>query len=83
MFTVDLPYDIGTFVRIPSNPRYANTTLFGTIVGFCVFSQTDITVYVSGYKESWAGEFLLREIEIMTNEEIVELKERYKQESMR
>ena len=78
MFTVDLPYDNGTFIKILPNNHGVHNTLFGTIVGFCVFSQTDITVYASGYKESWGGEFLLREIEIMTDEEIAELKERYK-----
>jgi hypothetical protein len=77
MWTVTLPYYIGTFVKIPANPRYSTKTLFGQIVGFCVFSQTDITVYVSGYKESWGGEFLLREIELMTDEEIKQLEADY------
>lgn len=79
MTTVTLPYDINTFVRIPPNNHGVHTTLFGQIVGFYVFSPTDMTVCVSGYKAAWSGEFLLREIEVMTDEEIEELVAPYEQ----
>lgn len=75
MFTVELPYDKGTFVKI-INPLFKRKQPIevGTIVGYNVCSPTDITVYVSGYKESWFGEYMLSEIELMTDEEIEQLK---------
>ena len=78
MFTVELPYDEGTFIKIV-NPLFDRKQPIdvGTVVGYNVFSPTDITVHVSGYKESWYGEYMLSEIELMTDEEIKELKARY------
>lgn len=81
MFTVELPYDIGTFVKI-NNPMFERKEPLdcGTIVSYSVFGSTNMTVFVSGYKEPWCGEYMLSEIEIMTEEEIKELKERYNYE---
>ena len=75
MFTVELPYEKGTFVKI-INPIFERKEPIdsGTIVGYNVFSSTDITVFVSGYKESWCGEYMLSEIELMTDKEIEQLK---------
>lgn len=75
MFTVELPYNQGAFVKI-TNPLFERKEPIevGTIVGYYVFSPTDIAVYVSGYKESWCGEYMLSEIELMTDEEIEQLK---------
>ena len=58
MLAVNLPYDIGTLVRLKVEP-------FGiaSISGYCVFSETEYTVFVSGYKEPWCGEYLPSEIE--------------------
>ena len=77
MWTVTLPYDIGTFVKIPKPWDGANV-LYGAIVGFCVFSSSDMTVFISGYKEAWCGEYALNEIELMSDEEIEELIAKYK-----
>lgn len=75
MYTVELPYDNGTFVKI-TNPLFERkeTLDIGTISGYTVFSPSDFTVWVSGYKESWCGEYMLSEVEPMTDEEIKQLK---------
>lgn len=76
MWTVNIPYDIGTFVKI-SKPWDGRDVICGTIVGFCVFSPTDMTVFISAYKEAFCGEFLLKDIELMSDEEIKELEKKY------
>lgn len=75
MYTVELPYDNGTFVKIV-NPLFERKRPLeiGTVVGYNVFSPTDITVHISGYKESWYGEYMLSEVELMTDEEIERVK---------
>lgn len=79
-FKVVLPYSSGTFVKI-TNPLFDRKDSLdcGTIVGYNVFSPTDISVHVSGYKESWYGEYLFSEIELMTENEIEELKKKYEE----
>ena len=76
MFTVDLPYDIGTFVKVPRSFD-GKGIICGTIVGYSVFNPPDMTVIVSGYEESFCGEYLLKHIELMSDEEIQELEARY------
>ena len=75
MFTVEFPYDIGTFVTLKENKN-----LIGSIVCYnCVDnSLTDdpFVIAVSGYKDSWYGEYLLHEIEIASNKEVEEYKKR-------
>ena len=75
MFTVEFPYDIGTFVTIKKNKK-----LLGTIVCYnCVDgSLTDepFLVVVSGYKDSWCGEYILHEIEVASDKEVEEYKKR-------
>lgn len=75
MYTVELPYDRGTFVKI-INPLFERKKVLevGTVEGYNVFSPTDITVFISGYKESWCGEYMLSEIELMADEEIKQIK---------
>ena len=75
MYTVELPYDKGTFVKI-INPLFKRKEPLdmGTVVGYNVFSPTEITVFVSDYKEVWCGEYMLSEIEPMTDEEIKQIK---------
>ena len=83
MFTVEFPYDIGTFVRIKSNAREVNNDEIGTIACYnCVDDEPDcngdqFVVVVSGYKEAWSGEYLLQEIELLTDEEIEKVKKKY------
>ena len=74
MFTVTLPYEKGTFVKI-INPLYERKQPIeiGTVTGYGVFSENDITVYISGHKESWFGDYLLSEVDLMTEDEITEV----------
>ena len=72
MWTVNIPYDIGTFVKI-SKHWDGRDVIYGTSVGFCVFGPTDMTVFISAYKEAFCGEFALNEIELMSDEEVEEL----------
>ena len=76
MFKVELPYNIGTFVKI-TNPLFerknAPKTLFGTVSAYTV-TNDGYFIWVSGYKESWGGEYLPSEVSPMTAEEIEKLK---------
>ena len=75
MYTVNLPYDMGTFVKIV-NPAFERESpnYFGTTGGYTVFSPSEFLVWVHGYKESWCGEYLMSEVEPMTEEEIEKVK---------
>ena len=83
MFRVEFPYDIGTFVKIKSNFRETNNEDIGTIACYnCVDDEPDsngdqFVVVVSGYKDAWCGEYLVREIELLTEEEIEKVKNKY------
>ena len=78
MFSITLPYDIGTFVKIVNQAFERKQTLdMGTVSGYSVFSPTDFTVFVSGYKEPWCGEYLPSEIVPLTEEEIKHIKENF------
>jgi len=74
---VRLPYEIGTFVKVSDlefkRSKLPDEELIGTISGYTVFSD-GILCWVSGYKESWCGEFMLNEISELTEKEISELK---------
>lgn len=74
MYTVELPYNKGTFVKIISPYFDIDRSNIGTVVGYSVFSPTDITIHISGYKDSWCGEYLLDDIRMMTDEEIEQIK---------
>lgn len=82
-FIKEFPIDIGTFVII----NYENVDLnksrnllgrLGTIACYqCVDDEDDdFIVIVSGYKDSWCGEYLLSEIMIANDKQI----EGYKKE---
>lgn len=78
MFSITLPYDSGTFVKIVNQAFERKQTLnIGTVSGYTVFSPTDFTVFVSGYKEPWCGEYLPSEIVPLTEEEIKHQKKAY------
>ena len=77
MFTITFPIDIGTFVIVDmENVDLTNSQSLrghvGTIACYqCVDNDNDEhIVMVSGYKDSWCGEYLLSEIRIATDEEI-------------
>lgn len=84
MFTQTFPYDIGTFVRVNDNGRgelpspesiigHDDLGDIGTISCYqCVTDkEDDYCVMVSGYKQSWCGEYLLQEIRLLSPEEIL------------
>lgn len=77
-FTKVFPVNIGTFVIVDhkdvdlTNP---NVLLgrFGSIECYqCVDDEDDneYTVMVSGYKDSWCGEYLLSDVVIATEEQV-------------
>lgn len=75
MFSVDLPYEIGTFVKVVDPKFERKEPIYcGTVAAYTVCSQTDYCIWVSGYKEACTGEYLPEEVIPMTDEEIQELK---------
>ena len=74
MFTVELPYDIGTFMKVKN--KHGEVEYYGTVAAYTV-AKDGWLVWVSGYKEPIAGECLPEDVELMTAEEIVELKRKY------
>ena len=69
MFTVKIPYRIGDFVK--AYDRFnGGDMVYGTVAGFSVFSETAITVLISGYKSPFVVEYLLSDVAPMTDEEI-------------
>lgn len=69
MFTVNIPYRLGDFVKV-SRPFDGGEVIYGTVAGFSVFSETSITVLISGYKSPFVVEYLLADVALMTDEEI-------------
>ena len=74
-FTKTFPYNTGTFVVIKddnvdwNNPK-SLLGHFGSIACYqCVDEDDELMVMVSGYKDSWCGEYLLNEIRVATDEE--------------
>ena len=74
MFTVELPYDIGTFVKVKTKNN--GVQYYGTIAAYTV-ARDGWLIWVSGYKEAITGEYLPEEVELMTTEEVDELRRKY------
>lgn len=74
MFTIELPYDIGTFMKVKN--KHGEVEYCGTVAAYTV-TDDEWLVWISGYKEAITGECLPEEVELMTAEEIVELKRKY------
>ena len=80
-FTKTFPYNTGTFVVIKddnvdwNNPK-SLLGRFGSIACYqCVDESDDqLMIMVSGYKDSWCGEYLLDDIRLATEDEIVTYK---------
>lgn len=83
MFTVEFPYDIGTFVQVNNSMRgespkpkecWDDLGDIGTISCYNCVTNSDeddkFVVVVSGYKQSWCGEYLLQEIRPLAKDEI-------------
>lgn len=77
MIHVDLPYDYGTFVKVKT--KQSGTVDYGTVAAYMVMDD-GWCIWVSGYRQSWCGEFLPEDIETMSELEIKELKVRYHEE---
>ena len=75
-FTKTFPYDIGTFVLVDLDTydsRYPKKLInrLGRVTCYqCVTEKDAFMVMVSGYKNSWCGEYLLSEIRLATEEEV-------------
>lgn len=74
MFTVELPYDIGTFMKVKN--KDGSIEYCGTVAAYTV-ADDGWLVWVSGYKEAVTGEYSPDEVELMTEKEIKELKKKY------
>lgn len=75
-FTKTFPYNTGTFVIVNedgvdiSKPK-ALLGRLGSIVCYqCVDEDEELMVMVSGYKDAWCGEYLLKDIRLATDLEI-------------
>lgn len=75
-FTKTFPYNTGTFVIVNedgvdmSKPK-ALLGRLGSIACYqCVDEDEELMVMVSGYKDAWCGEYLLKEIRLATDSEI-------------
>lgn len=75
-FTKTFPYNTGTFVVIKDdsvdwNKSKALLGRLGSIACYqCVDEDDELMVMVSGYKDSWCGEYLLNDIRLATEKEI-------------
>lgn len=75
-FTKIFPYNTGTFVVVNedgvdmSKPE-ALLGRIGSIACYqCVDEDDELLVMVSGYKDAWCGEYLLKDIRLATASEI-------------
>lgn len=77
-FSVTFPVDTGTFVIVNhngidlTNPKNLIGRLGSIACYQCVDKRNegDHIVMVSGYKDAWAGEYLLSELLIATDEQV-------------
>lgn len=77
MFTVTFPYDIGTFVRVKKDNSIGTVACYSCVNGKADSDGNQFTIFVSGYKDAWCGEYLLNMIEVLSEEEVKEVKARY------
>lgn len=75
-FTKTFPYNTGTFVIVNedgvdmSKPK-ALLGRLGSIAYYqCVDEGEELMVMISGYKDTWCEEYLLKEIRLATDSEI-------------
>lgn len=74
MFTVKLPYDIGTFVK--ALKENGEVDYCGTVAAYTI-CEDGWLVWVSGYKQAVTREYLPEEVEPMTEQEVEELVKKY------
>ena len=75
MLKVELPYDIGTFMKVKG--RNGEVMYCGTVAAYTV-TDDGWLIWISGYKQAVTGEYLPEEVELMTEEEIAELVQTFK-----
>lgn len=88
MFTVEFPYDIGTFVQVndmnkdcPPKPKecFDNLGDIGRITSYTSVipckNGPSFEVIVSGYKQCWWGRYPLSAIRLLTDSEISKVEE--------
>lgn len=74
MIKVELPYDIGTFVKVVDPKFERKEPIYcGTVVAYTVGGEHEYCIWVSGYKEACTGEYLPEEVIPMKDEEIENL----------
>jgi hypothetical protein len=77
MFTVEFPYNIGTFVRVKKDNSIGTIACYDCVSDHKDSDGNQFLIVVSGYKEAWSGVYLLDELELLTDLEIdVVVKER-------
>lgn len=76
-FSKTFPYNTGTFVVIDHGKVDINRpeTFYGRLGTISCYQYVDeendgFVVMVSGYKDSWCGEYLLDQIRLATDEEL-------------
>ena len=75
-FTKTFPYNTGTFVivnedNVDMTKPKALLGRLGSIACYqCVDEDDELLVMVSGYRDSWCGEYLLKEIRLATDLEV-------------
>ena len=75
-FTKTFPYNTGTFVIVNeegidmSKPRDLLGRLGSIACYQCVDEDDELLVMVSGYKDAWCGEYLLKDIRLATDSEV-------------
>lgn len=67
----ELSYEIGTFVR--AKDKIYGVQILGTVAAYELYDD-GYMIWVSGYRESICGVFLLEDVVLLTDEEIYELK---------
>ena len=84
MFTVTLPYEIGTFVKVfdmdyKRNIVHKDELLYcGTVAAYTVGNNNEYAIWVSQYKEACTGEYMVDQVVPMEKEEIDALIKKYK-----
>ena len=79
MFTISLPYEIGTFVKVKTsltNP----TSFMGTVSAYTVTHPNEFLIWVSAYKDALAAECLPEEVVPLNESEIELLKKNHTKE---
>lgn len=70
MFTVEFPYNIGTFVRVKEDNFIGTIACYNCVTDSEKNDESPFLIVVSGYRDASCGEYSLDEIELLSDEEI-------------